>query len=123
MRMLDKDKLGRINFMDFLQKLTGISNRDHNPFKSLVQRLDYFLKQNKLSTYEIIKRLAGDSGVLKVENDIFASFIKQKVDKKRDEYSISMYVNQMDVDKDGYITEEDLNTCIKNLNNMAFFKN
>jgi len=122
-RMLDKDKLGSINFMDFLQKLTGISNRDHNPFKSLVQRLDYFLKQNKLSTLEIIKRLAGDSGVLKVENDIFASFIKQKVDKKRDEYSISMYVNQMDVDKDGYITEEDLNTCIKNLNNMSFFKN
>ena len=32
-RMLDKDKLGKINFMDFLQKLTGISNRDHNPFK------------------------------------------------------------------------------------------
>lgn len=72
---------------------------------------------------EIIKRLAGDSGVLRVENETFASFIKQKVDKKRDEYSISLYINQMDVDKDGYITEDDLNTCIKNLSNMAFFRN
>jgi len=91
--MLEKDKLGRINFMDFLQKLTGISNRDHNPFKSLVQRLDYFLKQNKLTVIEIVRRLASDSGVLRVDNDTFASFIKQKVDKKRDEYSISMHVN------------------------------
>ena len=29
----------------------------------------------------------------------------------------------MDVDKDGYISEIDLATCIKNLNSNAFFKN
>ena len=116
--MLEKDKLGKINYMDFLQKLTGISNRDHNPFKSLVQRLDYFLRQNKLTPIEIMRRLSGTKGVLKVENQAFAAFLKQKIDKKRDEYSISIYVNQMDVDKDGFITEDDLNTCIKNLNNQ-----
>jgi len=70
-----------------------------------------------------MRRLSGNKGVLKVENQAFAAFLKQKVDKKRDEYSISMYVNQMDVDKDGFITEDDLNTCIKNLNNQQFFKN
>lgn len=29
----------------------------------------------------------------------------------------------MDVDKDGFISEIDLNTCINNLNSTAFFKN
>lgn len=29
----------------------------------------------------------------------------------------------MDVDKDGYVTEADIETCIKNLPNMAFFRN
>ena len=29
----------------------------------------------------------------------------------------------MDVDKDGFVTEADIETCIKNLPNMAFFKN
>ncbi len=29
----------------------------------------------------------------------------------------------MDVDKDGFITEIDIQTCISNLNSDAFFKN
>ncbi len=29
----------------------------------------------------------------------------------------------MDIDKDGFISEIDLETCIKNLHNNAFFKN
>jgi hypothetical protein len=29
----------------------------------------------------------------------------------------------MDIDKDGYITEIDLQTCFSNLNSDAFFKN
>jgi len=33
------------------------------------------------------------------------------------------YSNMMDVDKDGFVTEADIETCIKNLPNMAFFRN
>lgn len=29
----------------------------------------------------------------------------------------------IDIDKDGFITEADVTTCIKNLNNAAFYKN
>ena len=38
-RMLDKDKLGRIDYMDFLGKICKLSNKNHNPFKSVVSRL------------------------------------------------------------------------------------
>lgn len=42
-RFLEKDRQGKIDYMDFLQKMTEVSNRDHNPFKSVVQRIAYFL--------------------------------------------------------------------------------
>jgi hypothetical protein len=29
----------------------------------------------------------------------------------------------IDIDKDGFVTEADVTTCIKNLNNAAFYKN
>lgn len=29
----------------------------------------------------------------------------------------------IDIDKDGFITEADIDTCVKNLPNLAFFKN
>ena len=29
----------------------------------------------------------------------------------------------IDIDKDGFVTEADIETCVKNLTNMAFFRN
>ena len=45
-RFLDKDKFGKIKYMDFLHRMNEVSNRNHNPFKSIVQRLQYFLDSN-----------------------------------------------------------------------------
>jgi Ca2+-binding EF-hand superfamily protein len=42
-RFLDKDKSGKINYMEFLSRMGEVSNRDHNPFKAVVQRLHYFI--------------------------------------------------------------------------------
>ena len=55
--------------------------------------------------------------------DLFASFLKSKIDKKRSMGELRQYANYMDVDKDGFISEIDLQTCISNLNSNAFFKN
>lgn len=33
------------------------------------------------------------------------------------------YATYMDIDKDGFISEIDLQTCLNNLNSDAFFKN
>lgn len=57
-RFLDKDKLGKINYMDFLNKMCKIANKNHNPFKSVVSRLSYFLKQNNITSVALLKRLA-----------------------------------------------------------------
>lgn len=46
-RFLDKDKSGKIRYMDFLNRMSEVSNRDHNPFKSVVQRVAYFIESNK----------------------------------------------------------------------------
>lgn len=36
---------------------------------------------------------------------------------------LKKFATYMDIDKDGYITEIDLQTCLNNLNSDAFFKN
>jgi Ca2+-binding EF-hand superfamily protein len=35
-RFLDKDKSGKIKYMEFLGRMSEVSNRDHNPFRSVV---------------------------------------------------------------------------------------
>ena len=56
-RFLDKDKSGKIKYMDFLSRMSEVSNRDHNPFKSVVQRVAYFIESNQQSINSIIRRL------------------------------------------------------------------
>ena len=84
MRFLEKDKTGRINYMDFLGKVCKISNRNHNPFKSVVSRLSYFLKQNTISAGALLKRLSAASphntiaapGIIGIPPALFAEFLK-----------------------------------------------
>ena len=56
-RFLEKDKLGRLSYTDFLAKMTKTTNKNHNPFRSMVNRMAFFLKQNKITAHELIKRL------------------------------------------------------------------
>ena len=45
------------------------------------------------------------------------------MDKKRSESELFDLCKQIDVNKDGYISEADINTCIKNLTNSTFWRN
>jgi hypothetical protein len=56
-RFLDKDRSGKVKYMEFLQRMGEVSNRDHNPFKSVVQRIAYFIESNKQSIVSILRRL------------------------------------------------------------------
>lgn len=49
--------------------------------------------------------------------DMFASFLKSKVDKKRTDSEMRKYATYMDIDKDGWISAIDLDTCLKNMHN------
>ena len=100
-RFLDKDKLGRINYMDFLGKVCKVSNKNHNPLKSVVGRLSYFLKQNKISAVALLRRLAqacpqntsAAPGIVGIPTELFAEFLKQKVEKKRPLDELVQYSN------------------------------
>jgi Ca2+-binding EF-hand superfamily protein len=35
-RFLEKDTQGKINYVAFIERMNDVSNRDHNPFKSVV---------------------------------------------------------------------------------------
>jgi len=127
-RYLEKDKLGKLNYMDFIQKVCKVSNRNHNPFKSIISRISFFLKQNNISISFLLKRLAlaheaKPNEVIGIPLRVFSEFLKQKVEKKKEISELDKYTTLLDVDKDGLITEADLLTCIKNLNNAAFYKN
>jgi len=76
-RFLDKDRAGKINYMEFLGRMGEVSNKDHNPFKSLVQRLAFFIESNKQTINSILRRLMSKSqaplaDLVAVSNETFA---------------------------------------------------
>jgi hypothetical protein len=85
-RFLDKDTHGKIHYIGFLERMHDVSNKDHNPFKSIVQRLEFFITSNKQTVHSLVKRLIQKSGTTSevgVPVEYFAEFLKAKVDKKR----------------------------------------
>lgn len=126
-RFLEKDTNGKINYLSFIQRMSDVANKEHNPFKSVVQRLDYFLMSNQQTSASLVKRLKEKSGTAQgskgVPVEYFGDFLKQKIDKKRNESELHKFARFIDIDKDGFISEIDLQTCIDNLNTNAFFKN
>ena len=46
-RFLDKTSNGRVDYMKFIDTMSKLGNKEHNPLKTMVQRISYFMKQNK----------------------------------------------------------------------------
>lgn len=75
----------KILYVDLLDLITSVGNRNHNPFKGLVRKLDFFLATNKISVLELIERLDPLKGKTDgVALDQFAQFLKDKVEKGKD---------------------------------------
>lgn len=65
-----------------LDKVVNLGNKNHNPFKSVVQKLDFFMETNKLTPYTLLKRIgAPTADGLDIES--FGEFLKDKVEKTR----------------------------------------
>jgi len=107
----------KILYVDFLSQITEVGNRNHNPFKSLIKKIDFFLESNHISISELLKRLDplnGEKEGVTVER--FAKFLKDKIDKNKDHQNLLSYAKMMDIDKDGCICQDDLQTCLCNIN-------
>ena len=113
-RFLDKDKLGKLNYMDFIKRMCKVSNKNHNPFRSIISRISFFLKQNNITIANLLKRLSSATEIQPSSNmyliplRIFAEFLKQKVEKKKEIKELEHFALLLDVDKDGFISEADL---------------
>ena len=134
-KFLEKDKRGRVDYTKFLDSMYQVSNKNHNPFQSVIKRLTYFMKQNNLNLETLLRKIAvsekkeheGDQETegpyRAISVAYFAKFLKNKVDKKREANELERYALLMDIDQDGFIDINDLNTCVGNINNDFFCGN
>jgi len=82
-RQLEKDLKFKVSYIEFMERMCGLGNKNHNPFKSVIQRLAYFVENNSLTTDTLLQRL-GASFNNPVTVSKFADFLKAKVEKRRD---------------------------------------
>ena len=75
-RFLEVNRVDRINYVELMTKIEE-TKKSHDPFKNLVSRLNYFLKNNQITPAQLIKKISDQC-----TNDKFAEFLRQKVDKK-----------------------------------------
>jgi Ca2+-binding EF-hand superfamily protein len=98
---------GKLNYIKFIDNVTGFGNKNHNPFKLAVQKIELFLENNKIDSRELLKRVGSvtEDGVTV---QIFAQFLQKKIDKGKNIDDLEMISHMIDIDKDGYISNEDL---------------
>ena len=96
-----------------LDLITSHGNRNHNPFKSLIKKIEWFIETNKLSVDGLLQRLSS-KGEVPVKQ--FAKFLHDKIEKSKDIANLESYSSLMDIDKDGLISRDDLQTCLLNIN-------
>lgn len=118
---MSKDDDYKIGYNEFIERVCALGNRNHSPFKSIVQRLAYFIESNRLTVPTLLKRLSGDETSY-VTVAKFAEFLKAKVEKKKEYVELIEYARLMDVDKDGAIGEDDITACLRNINSSAFYR-
>ena len=82
-RQLTKDTDYKIAYVEFMDRMCALGNKNHNPFKQLVQRLAYFLESNKLTIAGLLRRL-GATEAEPVTISKFADFLKAKVEKRKE---------------------------------------
>ena len=94
---MDFNTVGKLSYIKYLEELTQQVNKNHNPFRSIVNRLAYFLKHNNVTSAELISRITKDS-LGKISVAKFAEFLKQKVDKKTEFQLLQRLSVRIDID-------------------------
>ena len=69
---------GKVSYLSFLDAVVNMGNKNHNPFRHTIDRLEVFCVENKTDASGILKRV-GATTEDGVPNEKFADFLKQKV--------------------------------------------
>ena len=75
-RQLHKDDTYKVSYVEFMDRMTALGNKEHNPFRTLMQRLAFFLETNKINVLTLIKRLCHGSDFELINIHKFAEFLK-----------------------------------------------
>lgn len=112
------DSRAKVNYLELIDNMTAMGNRKHNPLHKMLGRIELFLAQNKLSAQQMLERVNPQKpdNVTVAE---FAQFMKRKIEKDDTLDAIKRRANQIDVDKDGVISADDLQACLRNVNSSA----
>ena len=81
-QLTDTNPFIKISYLRFLDSAIGLGNKNHNPFKYLVQKIEIFMQQNKLDCRGLLKRIGAPTSD-GVDIQTFAQFLKNKIDQSR----------------------------------------
>ena len=102
-RQLEKDSNFKVSYIEFTDRICALGNKNHNPLKFILQRLAFFIESNKLTIATLMTRLTGGEKSMSITS--FAEFLAAKVDKRKKFEDLLIMSGQMDLDKDGIISE------------------
>ena len=69
----------KVRYLDLLKQVSKLGSS--NPFKTMVQKIELFMKSNKISTRQFILKAGATTSEDGVSIEKLASFLKKKVDK------------------------------------------
>ena len=101
--------------------MIGLGNKDHNPVQKLVQKIEIFLFDNKMDAKGLLNRLDSETSVGIPIKD-FSTYCQRKIAKDASMGTLMSQVRLLDIDKDGYISVDDLETSLRNVNIKSFFR-
>jgi hypothetical protein len=73
-KFLEVDALGKLSYIKLVEDLTANVNKNHNPFRAIINRLAYFLKHNNVSPTDLLARISQGGDAISVSK--FAEFLK-----------------------------------------------
>ena len=72
-KFLEVDALGKLSYIKFVEDLTANVNKNHNPFRAIINRLAYFLKHNNVTPTDLLARISQGGDAISVLK--FAEFL------------------------------------------------
>ena len=108
-----KTQTDTVNYYEFLESLEKTQTKES--FHSVVNRIKAFIKQNKITTAELLNKLGQE-----VDLDKFADFLNTKIIKQASKATLLEIAQKFDINRDGQIDINDLSICLRNTESASW---